>query len=416
VTFHPRPQWKRARNQQELTALIEQELRTFSGSLRAFSQPIAHRIGEVSSGARGEVVVSVYGDDLTQMTAIGEQLKGVLERTRGAEGVFVQPPSGQPVLRIVPRAKELAHHGIPAKTVLDLVEAIGGKPLGEVIEGQYRFPLVALLPRNSHGQLDRIGDIIIAAPSGERIPLYQLADVDVYDGPPTINRDRGQRRLAVTCNVVNRDLAGFVEEARAAAAQEIRLPEGGRYTVEWGGEYEHLQRAKARLWIVRGLALFLVVSLLYLAYGNLVDTLRVLVGIPFALVGGVLALWLRDMPFSISAQIGFIAVAGVAVLDDMILVSYIRQLRQSGLGLDEAVETAAMTRLRPVLMTTLVASLGFVPMAFSTGQGAEVQRPLATVVIGGVISALIMSLLVLRVLYVVLRPRAGRVRTDETPA
>jgi cobalt-zinc-cadmium resistance protein CzcA len=197
-----------------------------------------------------------------------------------------------------------------------------------------------------------------------------------------------------------------VEEARAKAA-DIRLPEGGRYAIEWGGQYEDLQRAKARLWIVRGLALFLVVSLLYLAYGNLVDTLRVLVGIPFALVGGVVALWLRDMPLSVSAQIGFIAVAGVAVLDDMILVSYIRQLRQSGMGLDAAVEKAAMTRLRPVLMTTLVASLGFVPMAFSTGQGAEVQRPLATVVIGGVISALVMSLLVLRVLYVVFRPRAA---------
>jgi cobalt-zinc-cadmium resistance protein CzcA len=406
LTLHPRSQWTKARNQQELAARLEEVLRAFPGSQRAYSQPIAHRIGEVSSGARGEVVVSVFGDDLTQMTELAQQVKAVLESTHGAEGVYVQPSAGQPVLRIRPRPKELAHHGISAKAILDLVEANGGKPLGEVVEGQTRFPLVALLPRDFEGKPDRIRDVIVSTSSGERIPLYRLADVDVYDGPPTIHRERGQRRLTVTCNVVDRDLAGFVEEARAKSA-DIQRPEGGRYTIEWGGQYEQLQRAKDRLWIVRGLALFLVAALLYLTYGNVVDMLRVLVGIPFALVGGVIALWLRDMPFSISAQIGFVAVAGVAVLDDMILVSTIRQLRQSGLPLDTAVERAAMIRLRPVLMTTLVASLGFVPMAFSTGQGAEVQRPLATVVIGGVISALVMSLLVLRVLYVVLRPKGG---------
>ena len=308
-------------------------------------------------------------------------------------------------MRIKPRPKELAHHGIPAKAILDLVESIGGKPLGEVVEGQLRFPLVALLPKKIEQNPESIRDIIVATPGGERIPLYRLADIDVYDGPPVINRERGQRRLAVTCNVRDRDLAGFVEDAKARVDKEVRVPDGGRYRVVFGGEYEHLQSAKKRLWLVRGLALFLVMRLLYLAYGNITDTFRVLIGIPFALVGGVIALWLRDMPFSISAQIGFIAVAGVAVLDDMILVSYIRQLRQGGLALDAAVEKAAMTRLRPVLMTTLVASLGFVPMAFSTGQGAEVQRPLATVVIGGVISALVMSLLVVRVLYVIVRPR-----------
>jgi len=405
MTLYPRPQWKQAKTQEELRTKIEVELRQFPGNQRVYSQPIALRVQETFSGTRGEVVVQIFGDDLKLIKELGLKVEGILKETRGVEGVNLQPSEGQPVLRVQPRPKELAHHGIPAKAILDLVESIGGKPLGEVVEGQLRFPLVVLMTRHLENNPYAVRDVIIATPAGERIPLHRLADVDIYDGPPVINRGRGQRLLTVTCNVRDRDLASFVVEAQARVEKEVRLPEGGRYRVEFGGEYEHLQRANKRLWLVRGLALLLVVLLLYLAYGNITDTLRVLVGIPFALVGGILALWLRDMPFSISAQIGFVAVAGVAVLDDMILVSYIRQLRQGGMALDEAVEKAAMTRLRPVLMTTLVASLGFVPMAFSDGQGAEVQRPLATVVIGGVISALVMSLLVVRVLYVVFRAR-----------
>jgi cobalt-zinc-cadmium resistance protein CzcA len=407
MTLHPRQKWKRAKTQDELTKLVQEELRGFLGNEAAYTQPIAMRIEETFSGSRGEVVIQVFGDDLSVLKDKGEQIKQIVAETRGVEGEKVEPTEGQHVLRIRPKPKELAHHGIPAKAIMDLVESLGGKPLGEVVEGQLRFPLVALLPKKFESKPEDVPQIIIAAPSGERIPLYRLADVEIYDGPPVINRERGQRRLAVTCNVKDRDLASFVEEVKKRVEAEVQLPEGGRYTIHFGGEYEHLLKANRRLWLVRGLALFLVIALLYLAYGNVVDTMRVLVGIPFALVGGVIALWLRDMPFSVSAQIGFIAVAGVAVLDDMILVSYIRQLRQGGMALDAAVEKAAMTRLRPVLMTTLVASLGFVPMAFSTGQGAEVQRPLATVVIGGVISALVMSLLVLRVLYVVFRPRAA---------
>jgi cobalt-zinc-cadmium resistance protein CzcA len=407
LTLYPRDRWKRARTQDELTRRIQDELRGYLGNECQFTQPIEMRIDETFSGTRGAVAIKLYGDDLKVLKEHADRVADILNETRGSDGVRVPPVEGQSVLRIRPRPEELAHHGIPAKAILDLVESIGGKPLGEVVEGQMRFPLVALLPRKIEAEPALVREIILATPAGEHIPLYRLADIDVYDGPPEIDHERSQRKVAVTCNVRDRDLAGFVEEAKKRIEAEVRpslARHGTRYQIEYGGEYEQLLRAKERLWIVRGLALFLVVALLYLTYGNVVDTLRVLVGIPFALVGGVIALYLRDMPFSISAQIGFIAVAGLAVLDDMILVSYIRQLRQSGLGLDAAVEQAAMTRLRPVLMTTLVASLGFVPMAFSTGQGAEVQRPLATVVIGGVISALVMSLLVLRVLYVILRP------------
>ncbi len=247
--------------------------------------------------------------------------------------------------------------------------------------------------------------------SGERIPLSRLAKVAVVEGPSTITREWGQRRLTVTANVRGRDLGSFVAEARQKIAEKVSLP-SGRYRVEYGGQFENLQRAQTRLLIVVPLVLVLIFALLYATYRNIVDALRVFTGIPFAWVGGIFALWLRDMPFSISAAIGFIAMSGVAVLDDMILVSTIRQLRQKGLALDDAVTQAAITRLRPVLMTTLVASLGFLPMAFSDGMGAEVQRPLATVVIGGVIGAMVMSLLVLRVLYVIFNAPTSR-RTQE---
>ncbi len=284
--------------------------------------------------------------------------------------------------------------------MLDLIESVGSKPLGEIVEGQLRFPLVVRLPENCRADPDAIGNILVATASGERVPLSRLATLHVVTGPSTITREWGQRRITVTCNVRGRDLGGFVAEARRKVAEEVQIPPG-RYHIEWGGQFEQLESARTRLMIVVPLTFVLIFGLLYLTYGNIVDALRVFTGIPFAWVGGIFALWLRDMPFSISAAIGFIALSGVAVLDDMILVSYVRQLRAKGFALDDAVQRAATTRLRPVLMTTLVASLGFLPMAFSTSMGAEVQRPLATVVIGGVIGAMVMSLLVLRVLYVV---------------
>jgi len=252
-----------------------------------------------------------------------------------------------------------------------------------------------------------IGAILIPTATGERLPLSRLADVRIVQGPSTITREWGQRRITASCNVRGRDMGSFVAEAQRRINAELTLPPG-RYFVEFGGQFENLQRARARLLIVVPVAAVLIFTLLYLTYNNVIDALRVFTGVPFGWVGGIFALWLRDMPFSISAAIGFIALSGVAVLDDMILVSYVRQLRQRGMPLDEAVVQAAITRLRPVLMTTLVASLGFLPMAFSTGMGAEVQRPLATVVIGGVIGAMVMSLLVLRVLYLLFSAPLGR--------
>jgi cobalt-zinc-cadmium resistance protein CzcA len=419
ITLKPRSQWKKAATQAELTDLIDKALRDMPGQRLAYSQPIEMRINEMVSGVRADLGVKLFGDDFTVLVSKAQEIERVLNSIDGAADVAVEQVTGQPMLQIKVNQDQIARYGVSAQQVLDLVESIGSKPVGEIVEGQLRFPLIVRLPEQFRESPQSIGNLLVSTPKGERIPLSRLASVDIVEGPSTITREWGQRRITITTNVRGRDLGSFVAEARTKIAEKVALP-SARYRVEYGGQFENLQRAQTRLMIVVPLALVLIFILLYMTYHNIVDALRVFTGIPFAWVGGIFALWLRDMPFSISAGIGFIAMSGVAVLDDMILVSYIRQLRQKGLPLDEAVTQAAITRLRPVLMTTLVASLGFLPMAFSEGMGAEVQRPLATVVIGGVIGAMIMSLLVLRVLYLLFNaPVARHERLEhpkETPA
>jgi heavy metal efflux system protein len=402
ISLKPRAQWKKADTQADLTEQIEKELRDMPGQKLAFLQPIEMRMNEMVSGSRADVAVKLYGDDLDVLAAKGKEIEGILSRIPGNADVSSEQVTGQPVLQIKVDQEQLARYGVPAKVVTDVIESIGSKPLGEVIEGQLRFPLIARLPDKMRKDAESIGSILIPTAAGERLPLARLAEIRLVEGPATITREWGQRRITVSANVRGRDVGSFVAEARQRINDELKLPPG-RYFCEFGGQFEHLQRARTRLLFVVPLALALVFALLYFTYHNVVDALRVFTGVPFAWVGGIFALWFRDMPFSISAGIGFIALSGVAVLDDMILVSYIRHLRDKGMSLIDAVEDAAVTRLRPVLMTTLVASLGFIPMATSTGMGAEVQRPLATVVIGGVLSAMVMSLLVLRVLYVVVK-------------
>jgi heavy metal efflux system protein len=415
ITLKPRDQWKQAHTQAELTELIEQHLRDLPGQRLEFLQPIEMRMNEMVTGVRSDVAVKLFGDDLEVLSAKGKEIEAILNQIPGAADVATEQITGQPVLQIKLDQQQLARHGVPAKVVTDIIESIGSKPLGEVIEGQLRFPLVVRLPERLRAGTSGIGSILIPTSSGERLPLSRLADIRIVEGPSTITRESGLRRITVSANVRGRDIGSFVAEARAKLKAQFQLPPG-RYSYDFGGQFEHLARARTRLLIVVPVALMLIFGLLYMTYQNIVDVLRVFIAVPFGWVGGIFALWLRDMPFSISAAIGFIALSGVAVLDAMILVSYIRQLRAKGFDLEHAVEDAAITRLRPVLMTTLVASLGFIPMAFNTGMGAEVQRPLATVVIGGVISAMIMSLFVLRVLYVMfdspVKPR-DPVRNEE---
>jgi heavy metal efflux system protein len=414
ITLKPRQHWKKAHTQSKLTEKIEEHLHDMPGQRLAFLQPIEMRMNEMVTGSRADVAIKLYGDDLDLLAAKGKEIELIISRIPGSADVAVEQTTGQPVLQIKLDQQQLARYGVPAKVVTDVIESIGGKRLGEVIEGQLRFPLAARLPDSYRSGTGGIASILIPTSSGERLPLSRLADIRVVQGPSTITREWGQRRITISANVRRRDMGSFVAEAQRRLQADLKLPPG-RYFYEFGGQFEHLQRARTRLLIVVPVAAILIFTLLYLTYNNFIDALRVFTGVPFGWVGGIFALWLRGMPFSISAAIGFIALSGVAVLDDMILVSYVRQLRARGLALDDAVTEAAITRLRPVLMTTLVASLGFLPMAFSTGMGAEVQRPLATVVIGGVIGAMVMSLLVLRVLYVLFASPVQPPRTPPQP-
>jgi heavy metal efflux system protein len=402
ISLKPRDQWKRATNQADLTRLIQDHFRDMPGQVLSYSQPIEQRVNELTSGVRADLAVKIYGDDLDKLLEIANKIAAVMRDIPGSDDVSVEQLIGQPVLQIRIDQEAIAHYGIPAQAVLDVIESLGSKQIGDIVEGQIRFPLVVRLEESYRTRVDQLGQILLPTAAGERIPLARLARFDKVEGASRISRDWGQRRVSVNVNVRSRDQGKFVEEAMQAVKERVKLP-SARYHLEWGGTFEHYQRAKTRLLIVVPIALCSIFVLLYMTYRNLLDALRVFSGVPFAAVGGIFALWIRDLPFSISAGVGFIALSGVAVLDDMILVSYIRQLRDAGVPLDEAVAQGSMTRLRPVLMTALVASLGFIPMAFNTGMGAEVQRPLATVVIGGVISAMIMSLFVLRVLYVVVQ-------------
>jgi cobalt-zinc-cadmium resistance protein CzcA len=423
MSLKSRDRWKKAKTQAELRDLIQKEIRPFLGPRFAFTQPIQGRLDEMESGTKAEVAVKLFGDDIKTLQAKAGEIEKVLNSIEGKADVSVEPLTGLPLLQVKIKQDEIARHGVPAKAVLDLVESLGSMRLSEIVEGQFRFPLVIRLPEKYRGTVQTDGDaktlieeIPVITAKGERLPLSRLASVQVLkDTPSTITREWGRRRITVTCNVRGRDLGSFVAEAQRKLHGTITMP-SPRYHMELGGQWEHYLSARNRFFVVIPITLLLIAILLYITYGNFVDMLRVGVGVPFGCVGGIFALWIRDMPLSISAIIGFIAMSGVAVLDDMILVSYIRQLRRKGLPPDEAVRQAAVTRLRPVLMTTLVASLGFVPMAFSTGMGAEVQRPLATVVIGGVISAMVMSLFVVRVLYLVFKSPVDKKEEREAPA
>jgi cobalt-zinc-cadmium resistance protein CzcA len=407
ISLHPRERWKRADNQEQLVEEMEELFEPLPGQRLSFSQPIEQRVNEMISGVRADVAVKLFGDDFDTLTTNAEKIRKVLESIDGHADVNVEQLTGQSVLQIRVRQDQIARYGVSARTVLELVEALGGRPLGEVLEGQLRFPLAVRLPASLRISPETVSAILVTTPGGQRVPLAQLAAVEVIEGPAKIMRESGQRRIVVQCNVRGRDLGGFVAEAQQRVADDVKLPPG-RYRLEWGGQFENLDRARRRLYIVVPIALLLIFLLLYLTYHHLGEVFLVFSGVPFACVGGVLALWLRDLPFSISAGVGFIALSGVSVLNSMVLVTFIRHLRDRGVAVDRAVEDAALTRLRPVLMTALVASLGFLPMAVSTGVGAEVQRPLATVVIGGVLSSTLLTLLVLPVLYDLFGPWMAR--------
>jgi heavy metal efflux system protein len=404
ITLTPRERWKLASTQAELAELIHRQLRDMPGQRLAMTQPIEMRVNEMISGTRADVAVKLFGDDFDTLVAKSREIEGVLRSIEGCVDPSTEQLTGQPVLRVRVRQDDLARYGVSARTVLDLVESIGGLEVGELVEGQLRFPLAMRLPDRLRSSPEEIGRLWVTSASGERVPIERLATITVEEGPSTISREWGRRRVTVQCNVRGRDIGSFVSEAQQKIAAKVQLP-SSRYHLEWGGQFENLDRARTRLLIVVPLALALIGGLLYASLGSVRLSILVFTGVPLAVTGGVVALWLRGMPFSISAAVGFIALSGVAVLNGLVMVTFISQLRERGRPMLEAIEEGSLTRLRPVLMTAFVAALGFVPMAAATGMGAEVQRPLATVVIGGVFSSTILTLYVLPALYGWFAPR-----------
>ena len=397
VTLQPRDRWRRATTQDELAAEMKAELAGMPGMRMSFLQPIEMRVNEMIAGVRSDVGIKVFGDDLDVLKATAREIEAVVRTIPGAADVTVEQVTGQPVLQVVVDRAAIGRYGIAARDVLDVVEAVGTRVTGQVREGERRFDLAVRLRDEYREDPARLASIPVRSPGGERVPLGQLASIREVSGPTTIQREWAKRRLVVQANVRGRDLGGFVDEVRERIGREVEMPTG--YFVRFGGQFENLDRAQRRLMVVVPLALALIFGLLYLTYGRVQDSLRIFAAVPFAMVGGVVALLARGLPFSISAAVGFIALSGVSVLGDMVLVSRVRQLLERGVPMGEAIRGAALTRLRPVLMTAAVAALGFLPMALNTGVGAEVQRPLATVVIGGIISSTLLTLLVLPVLY-----------------
>lgn len=399
ITLTPREQWTRAQTQEALVEAMSEELSNWPAMRAIFTQPIEMRVNEMSAGIRADLGVMLYGDDFEVLRAKAAEIEAVLRGIEGAAGVLTEQTTGQPVLRVEVDRDAIARHGIPARDVLAMVRAIGPVRVGSLQEGQLRYPIALQLDEELRASPEAIGRLLVAAPNGDRLPLRRLANIEVEDAPSTIQRTWGRRRIVIQANVRGRDVGSFVGEARRLVGERVELPTG--YHVRYGGQFEHLKDAEQRLLVVVPIALVLIFFLLYFTYRRISDALRVLSAIPFAMVGGVVALLLRDIPFSVSAGVGFVALCGVAVLGDMVLVSAIRDRLGKGEELSEAILGAARRRLRPVLMTALVASLGFVPMALNTGFGAEVQRPLATVVIGGVFSSAALTLLVVPALFLV---------------
>jgi heavy metal efflux system protein len=397
VSLRPREVWTKARSQGDLLGLMQDVVGHFPGQTVWLTQPIEQRINEMVSGARADVALKLFGDDIDVLVATGRELEAALRSVDGCVDLATEQIKGQPILQIKVNQEDIARYGVSARSVLDMVETVSGKHLGEVVEGQLRFPLTARLPEQLRQSPQAIADIELLAPTHERLPLSLLADVRKVEGPKMISREWSKRRLAVQCNVRGRDVGSFIAEAQQKVAGLVKIPPG--FTIHWGGQFENMQRAQKRLLIVVPLALSLIVVLLYVTYRNVTDTACVFTSVPLACIGGIGLLWLRDMPISISAAVGFITLSGVSVLNSMVFVSALRDLLREGLEPSAAIAAAAMNRLRTVMMTALVASVGFAPMALSTGMGAEVQRPLATVVIGGVISSTLMTLFVMPALY-----------------
>lgn len=411
VLLKPREDWPDPdKDKQALIQEMEVALENIPGSNYEFSQPIELRFNELISGVRSDLAVKIYGDDMDQLLKSAQEIANVAQRVNGAADVKVEQVTGLPTLSVIPDRKRLDRYGLNVSDVQDVVEiAMGGRTAGVLYEGDRRFDIVVRLPEHLRSDIDTLKNLPVPLTieheeeqdaignSPAYVPLNEVADLNIAFGPAQISRENAKRRITVTANVRNRDLGSFVNELQDTIQNNVNLPSG--YWVEYGGTFEQLISARTRLMIVVPVALALIFGLLFMAFNSARAALVIFSGVPLALTGGIAALLIRDIPLSISAGVGFIALSGVAVLNGVVMISFIRDLQEQGKNLNDAIIEGALTRLRPVLMTALVASLGFVPMAFNTGAGSEVQRPLATVVIGGILSSTILTLLVLPALY-----------------
>ncbi|HVA44910.1 MAG TPA: CusA/CzcA family heavy metal efflux RND transporter [Pirellulales bacterium] len=397
VILKPRSQWRRASTQEELVTAMSRVTDTLPGMRSVYTQPIEMRINEMDAGIRTDIGIKIFGDDLDTLVELGEQVAAAVKEVPGAADVGAEEITGMPMLRVSIDRDALSRYGVAGRQVLEAVGTVGGIEVGEILEPERRFPLVVRLPPDQRDDADRLRNILIPTAAGERLPLVQLVNLQRTAGPATILREWGLRRIVVQANIRGRDMASFVAETRRRVASQVSLPSG--YTVEFGGQFKNLIRAERRLWLIVPTALLLILSLLYITFYSLRDALMIFSGVLFARVGGVIGLWVMDLPFTISAGVGFVALAGASMLEGLVLVSAIRERMARGATKREAIEDARLTRLRPVLMTGLVAALGFVPMMLSTDVGSEVQRPLATVVVFGIACDTFLTMLALPVLY-----------------
>lgn len=397
ISLTPRERWKKAESQTELVAAIDENLADLPGQNRIFTQPIEMRVNEMIAGIRSDIGIKLFGDDLQTLVEKGEEIAVVVEQIPGAADVSIEQVTGQPQLRLSLDRQKLARYGLSGREVLTAIESIGGVVVGDVFEGQRRFDLVVRVDTTRITGPEDISNVLLASSSGSLVSLDRVTNATLDEGPTTITREWSKRRIVVQCNVRDRDIGSFVNEIRSRLDSEVSLPSG--YFIRMGGQFENLERARLRLMIVVPIALLLIFGLLYWTYKSARDAILIFSGVPLAAIGGVVTLALRGMPFSISAGVGFIALSGIAVLNGLVLVSSIKRLRSEGMDIVEAVKQSALTRLRPVFMTALVAAFGFIPMAVSTSIGAEVQRPLATVVVGGILTSTLLTLIILPVLY-----------------